>query len=774
MTVRQVIRIQVATTLALAWSLAAFAAVQPPGDHYLCYKTKLDAASPKFVKTQKTLVDQFRSATYNVTRIASVCNPATKDDGTCVTTGCAFGLTNCCSRNGTRACTVDGDCTFAPTHPSVHQVEHRISAVTGTARFASVRVTILDQLGFRDLQVKGPMSLFEPASKIIGNGVPGPVNRAGVDRYECYKVAKPKGASLASFIAVVSPRITDEFGGPIAYDLSKPTKLCAPVNKNNEDPGADTHPGHLVCYKAKRQSTEPAFTPLTVSTNTSNFGAFVLDAVKPTELCLPAFKNPSCGDNAVDQANEQCDGTDDSACFAPGFCQPDCKCAPPECGDGVLTPSNGEQCDPPCSQAQCSGGQICNGLCQCVPDAGACSGTCGLPPPTTFTFTAGVGTGQCGTLTTGTGTTPLACGGLFFGGGNDDVPLPVVIPDKLGNPTKVACCRGTTLNLQKTTLGDTGSLRTCSARGCFFGAPLPVPNPILPAASTCILNIISRDTGGTASCTTGDASILMPLDSDITLAGDIMPKRCNAATTGGMAGFSCTTSANCPGGACVNDPAIQPCPVCNPTTNLCNGGPSEGAPCSPDSSNLGKCSTTTTQFCRVGVPGDCPGTETCNSTTAYPTSHDCTAGGTPLFPPPLPIQLDLTTGMETSTAFSTGAGSGKSSVFCPSCRKSGGGAFELPGEACLCDHGGACGMPCSTTDFPSCEQQHNGAFQFPDATGLEVDGLAAGTISDRLQHNAKLVSLFCIPPTGNVLVDPNADLPGPGALTLQGVAQLLP
>src|SRR5439155_1044842 len=210
------------------------------------------------------------------------------------------------------------------------------------------------------------------------------------------------------------------------------------------------------------------------------------------------------------------------------FCQPDCKCAPPECGDGVLTPSNGEQCDPPCSQAQCSGGQICNGLCQCVPDAGACSGTCGLPPPTTFTFTAGVGTGQCGTLTTGTGTTPLACGGLFFGGGNDDVPLPVVIPDKLGNPTKVACCRGTTLNLQKTTLGDTGSLRTCSARGCFFGAPLPVPNPILPAASTCILNIISRDTGGTASCTTGDASILMPLDSDITLAGDIMPKRWNA------------------------------------------------------------------------------------------------------------------------------------------------------------------------------------------------------------------------------------------------------
>ena len=178
MKVRQVIRIQIATTLALACSLAAFAAVQPPGDHYLCYKTKLDAASAKFVKTQKTLLDQFRNATYTVTKITSVCNPATKDDGTCGTTGCASGLTNCCSGNGARACTVNGDCVFAPTHPSVHQVEHKIAAVKGTPKFASVLVTILDQLGFRDLQVKGPTSLLEPASKIIGNGDPGPVNRA--------------------------------------------------------------------------------------------------------------------------------------------------------------------------------------------------------------------------------------------------------------------------------------------------------------------------------------------------------------------------------------------------------------------------------------------------------------------------------------------------------------------------------------------------------------------------------------------------------------------
>src|SRR5438132_12739252 len=169
MKARQVMRIQIDTTLALAYSLAAFAAVQPPGHHYLCYKTKLDAASAKFVKTQKTLLDQFRNATYTVTKITSVCNPATKDDGTCGTTACASGLTNCCSGNGARACTVNGDCVFAPTHPSVHQVEHKIAAVKGTAKFVSVLVTILDQLGFRDLQVKGPTSLLRSEERRVGN-----------------------------------------------------------------------------------------------------------------------------------------------------------------------------------------------------------------------------------------------------------------------------------------------------------------------------------------------------------------------------------------------------------------------------------------------------------------------------------------------------------------------------------------------------------------------------------------------------------------------------
>src|SRR5207247_7797834 len=126
----------------------------------------------------------------------------------------------------------------------------------------------------------------------------------------------------------------------------------------------------------------------------------------------------------------------------------------------------------------------------------------------------------------------------------------------------------------------------------------------------------------------------LPHHSNLILTADLLPKRCSAATTGGLAGFSCISNANCPGGVCGNDPAINPCPICNSTTNKCNGGPNEGASCTPGNSALS------------GHP-------------EYPTSHDCAPphvgpeiGG-------LPIPFSLTTGTTTQTAFRPGAGNRK-------------------------------------------------------------------------------------------------------------------
>jgi len=50
----------------------------------------------------------------------------------------------------------------------------------------------------------------------------------------------------------------------------------------------------------------------------------------------------------------------------------------------------------------------------------------------------------------------------------------------------------------------------------------------------------------------------------------------------------------------------------------------------------------------------------------------------------------------------------------------------------------------------------------------------AGDVSDGMGHASTLVSIFCIQPTFNATVDAAGDLPGPGAVSLPGTAQLVP
>jgi hypothetical protein len=47
-------------------------------------------------------------------------------------------------------------------------------------------------------------------------------------------------------------------------------------------------------------------------------------------------------------------------------------------------------------------------------------------------------------------------------------------------------------------------------------------------------------------------------------------------------------------------------------------------------------------------------------------------------------------------------------------------------------------------------------------------GIPGGNLTDHAPHPAALASTFCIPATGNALIDPVAGLPGPGALSVAG------
>ena len=69
-------------------------------------------------------------------------------------------------------------------------------------------------------------------------------------------------------------------------------------------------------------------------------------------------------------------------------------------------------------------------------------------------------------------------------------------------------------------------------------------------------------------------------------------------------------------------------------------------------------------------------------------------------------------------------------------------------------------------------QGNPGAFAVPSTRSIEMTGSpAAGGLSGT-PADATLVSAFCIPKTGNVLIDGAANLPGPGATSLGGTLQL--
>jgi hypothetical protein len=317
--------------------------------------------------------------------------------------------------------------------------------------------------------------------------------------------------------------------------------------------------------------------------------------------------------------------------------------------------------------------------------------------------------------------------------------------------TAVASCNGTTLSLASLSSAETGSNRNCTGVGCLFGPPLPIPNPISTPTSVCVVNSVSQDASGTMDCTTGvTPSLNLPLNSELFLAGDLFP----------------------------NPPGIQVCPVCNHT---CNAGSNMDGPCNTDADcpGAGAGSCAGGSVCHGG-PNDgmacTPGASPINA--GFPTSHDCPPdamndiGG-------LPIAFDLTTGMKTLTAVNN-TDSGQNNVFCGYCRDinaAGTGCFEGdPGSSCPPS---AAVKPCTSNadcdaTFPDCEQRNPGAFGSAGggAHTIKETGSPAGDLTDGVGHPATLVSIFCIQPTFNATVDAAGDLPGPGAVSLVGTAQL--
>ena len=407
-----------------------------------------------------------------------------------------------------------------------------------------------------------------------------------------------------------------------------------------------------------------------------------------------------------------------------------------------------------------------------------------------------------GTALTLTGTTPAEAGGNTCSGGSNHH----------NSCTTNADCPG-----------GTCSFLHCTNAGCLFGPPLPVPNGSHASAttSTCVINSVTANGSGTGDCAAGTTTQYnLPLNAAIFLVGDLMAARCSGGTTPGAnctGGGGCGTTVACAGGGtCVNDTGrctdngaaccsdadcsfaascetgacvggtndgkgciidadcpgtgsmcrtfIQPCPICDPTGNKCNGGPNDGLTCTPVSSP---------------VDGD------------FPTSHDC--------PPPtalgigsLAIGFVLDTGTITSTAVDT---PDQVNVFCGFCKNKALNSFArkcdgsptganctgngncTAGQSCLpvlCNPANGNNDCATATGFTSCGQRTSGAFTSTAVARTIVEtGSPAGPLTTGGPPTPQtLVSIFCVPPTFSTVVDSAADLPGPGAVALEGTTQL--
>jgi hypothetical protein len=356
-------------------------------------------------------------------------------------------------------------------------------------------------------------------------------------------------------------------------------------------------------------------------------------------------------------------------------------------------------------------------------------GACPSPPvpccngDSFLSFSTVTAPGDCGDIRNQSGTlfANVACAGLYTGGGGNSVPLPLGVPDLGKAVTAITSCTGPAANIGATTSTQTGSIRNCTAPGCFFGAPLAVPNPGTPPTSVCVTNTVSSAPSGTVDCSTGATNISLPLSSILYLTGDTATD-----PMGTIAG-------------------VQPCPLCSAGT--CIGGPNNGMSCTN-------------------------GTTAINS--AYPTSHDCPPDET-FNIGTLPIAFGLSSGTITWEAVPGLGGSTQARVFSGYCRDADDtGAFESPAVHCL-ENGMTSGGDLAACDpmgvFEACEQRNQGAFG-PAGGGnktITAIGSAASILGGPAA--ATLVSIFSVPPTFNATVDAAGDLPGPGAVAIPGTAQ---
>jgi hypothetical protein len=157
--------------------------------------------------------------------------------------------------------------------------QHLVGYVMNGQFFTGLKgLVVTNQLGTLNLDLTRPNTFMVPSSKSLTTAPPLLVPPT-IDHFQCYKVKRSRGS--AKFVKQTMT-IVDQFKTQVVT-LKKPYLLCAPADKNGEDPTAPGHPTKLLCYK----TTGVPFATLEAHVN-NQFGPDDVTLIHRRELCLPS------------------------------------------------------------------------------------------------------------------------------------------------------------------------------------------------------------------------------------------------------------------------------------------------------------------------------------------------------------------------------------------------------------------------------------------------------------------------------------------------------
>ena len=104
----------------------------------------------------------------------------------------------------------------------------------------------------------------------------------GLSHFQCYEVRPPNTFNRTNI------SLSDAYGD-LNVDLNEASTVCAPVNKNGEDPGAPDAVWHLASYLLGVNGAP--FERVKGVSITNQFGTLTLNLIKPGRLFVPSLKN---------------------------------------------------------------------------------------------------------------------------------------------------------------------------------------------------------------------------------------------------------------------------------------------------------------------------------------------------------------------------------------------------------------------------------------------------------------------------------------------------